>query len=152
MILANMRITAMVTLCTVLLRLCLGMLFLTAGVSKWRRPRSIRHVIAQYQLLTQRGVHVLSRALGPVEIVAGSLLLLSLGLPALYWVAWFLATGLLLMFSAAIASVLLRGLEVPCGCGVFLNGHVATRYTLLRNGVLIGLLSLDGWLQSMTAL
>jgi hypothetical protein len=49
----------------------------------------------------------------------------------------------LLIFSFAILSALVRGIEIPCGCGLVLNGHVITPATLTRNVLLLWLLALD---------
>jgi hypothetical protein len=69
-------------------------------------------------------------------------MLLSTWLPV-YRLAWSLTSSLLLIFSAAIASALLRGLKIPCGCGLLLNGHVISWMTLGRNLLMLAVLVLD---------
>lgn len=127
-------------------QLALGLLFFASGVSKFLRLRSIQITVENYRLLPASAVPLFARMLAPAELAAGLLLLFSIWLPV-YQLAWVLTVGLLLMFSFAIASVLARGLEIPCGCGLLLNGHVITRATLGRNLVLLALLALNAQLQ-----
>jgi hypothetical protein len=124
------------------IRLGFGSLFFAAGISKSLRTGSVRHIVAHYRLMPQPLVPVAASALGPIEAVAGVLLLTSLFLP-IYAEAWAMTAGLLLMFSLAILSALARGIEIPCGCGLVLNGHVITPATLTRNLLLLWLLALD---------
>jgi hypothetical protein len=127
---------------TALVRVAFGSLFLISGSSKALRPQSIERIVAQYQLVPRPMRPAFRRMLGPAEIVAGVLLLASLWLPV-YCLAWSLAFGILLTFSLAVASALARGLRIPCGCGLLLNGHVITRATLVRNLALLAMLALD---------
>jgi hypothetical protein len=124
------------------LRVALGLLFLTAGGSKFLRARSVGRMVASYRLVPRALLPIARKILAPVEVGAGVLLFASLWFPV-YALAWTLAFGLLLAFSVAVASALARGLEIPCGCGLLLNGHVITRATLVRNVVLLSLLALD---------
>jgi hypothetical protein len=124
------------------IRFGFGTLFFAAGISKSLRAGSVQHIVAHYRLVPRPLVPVAARALASIEAVAGALLLASLFLP-IYAEAWALTAGLLLIFSVAILSALVRGIEVPCGCGLVLNGHVITPATLTRNLLLLGLLALD---------
>jgi hypothetical protein len=127
---------------TVLVRVAFGSLFLVSGSSKALRPRSVERIVAQYHLVPRALRTAFRRMLAPAEVAAGVLLWASLWLPV-YRLAWTLAFGLLLTFSLAVASALVRGLRIQCGCGLLLNGHVITPATLLRNLVLLFLLALD---------
>jgi uncharacterized membrane protein YphA (DoxX/SURF4 family) len=128
-------------------RLCLGLVFVASGASKLLRQSSIRHVIAQYRLLPRDSVAPAALGLAIGEIGAGSLLMLSF-LPSLATAAIVSAATLLCLFSAAVASALLRGIVVPCGCSLILNGHVVTWATFARNQVLLALLLADRLIQS----
>ena len=127
---------------TTIIRSVFGLLFLASGASKLLRARSVERIIAAYRLLPRSLLPIARRLLGPAEIAAGALLLASLWLP-IYLLGWILAFGLLLGFSIGQAAVLARGLEIACGCGLLLNGHVVTRVTLARNLGLLSLLILD---------
>jgi len=133
---------------TAVIRSGLSLLFLASGVSKFLRARSVERMIANYGLVPHVLMPIVKRMLAPVEVTAGLLLFASLWLPV-YGLAWTLAFGLLLAFSIAVASALTRGLEIPCGCGLLLNGHVITRATLGRNLLLLSLLVLDLFVQRM---
>ena len=129
------------------IRLSLGLVFVTSGASKLLRQSSIRHVIAQYRLLPHDGVGPAALGLAIGEIGAGFLLVLSF-LPPLAAPAIVSAATLLCLFSAAIASALRRGIVVPCGCSLILNGHVVTWATFARNQALLALLLADRLIQS----
>jgi hypothetical protein len=64
-----------------------------------------------------------------------------------YRLAWTLTICLLLAFSLAIASALVRGLKIPCGCALLLNGHVISWKTLGRNLLMLAVLVLDFFLR-----
>jgi hypothetical protein len=119
----------------------LGLIFLSAGVSKVLRPRAVRRVVRGYDVLPARAVGPVSRALGPVEIVTGILLavapLIRAGRAArtLAWVE-------LVLFSGVIGSALHRGIRIPCGCGPIVGDHMIGRSTLIRNLVFAGVLVL----------
>lgn len=119
-----------------------GFVFLAAGVSKLLRTSSVAHTISNYRLLPPSAVRAIACLLAAVESSAGILMLLSPWLPV-YRLAWSLTSSLLLIFSAAIASALLRGLKIPCGCGLLLNGHVISWMTLGRNLLMLAVLVLD---------
>ncbi len=124
-----------------LLRGSYGLLFVASGISTCLRQRSVRLAVTNYRLLPTRLVPAFSRGLAILEILAGVLLLLSLGLPT-YPLAWAITLGLLMLFCLAIGSALLRGLRIACGCGFLLNSHALTPLTLLRNLLLLTLLLL----------
>lgn len=119
-----------------------GFIFLAAGISKFLRTSSVVHAVSSYRLLPHSAERTAACALATLELSAGVLLLLSLWLP-LYRFAWSLTIGLLFIFSLAIASALVRGLKIPCGCGLLLNGHVISWMTLGRNLLMLAVLVLD---------
>ncbi len=134
--------TDLTMILTVVVRAGLGLLFLVSGASKFLRARSVGRMVANYRLVPRSLLPIVRRMLSAAEVAAGVLLLVSLWLPV-YALAWTLAFGLLLAFSVAVASALARGLEIPCGCGLLLNGHVIRRATLVRNLALLSLLAFD---------
>jgi uncharacterized membrane protein YphA (DoxX/SURF4 family) len=136
-----------ITLFATSVRLCLGLLFVMSGASKLLRQSSIRHVITQYRLLPHDGVAPAALGLAIGEILAGSLLMLSFLAP-LAFPAIASAAALLCLFSVAVGSALLRGIVVPCGCSLILNGHVVTWATFARNQALLALLLADRLIQS----
>ena len=98
------------------LRLCLGLVFLTSGLSKLGN-RSILWV-----------------GLGFTEAGAGGSVLLGWRLP---WGSGIMA-GLLLMFTAYLAFLVRKNVRKKCGCGGVLGDALVGKALLLRNGVLLG--------------
>jgi len=123
-----------------------GLLFLAGGISKSLRKSSVLHAVSNYRLLPPLAARAVAHLLAPVEAISGALLLLSLLFPV-YQLAWTLATGLLFVFTIAVASALMRGLSIPCGCGILLAGHTITWATLARNLVMLAVLALDFWMR-----
>jgi hypothetical protein len=119
-----------------------GLLFLISGASKFLRPHSLAKMIANYRLVPLPMLPIIGKTLAATEMAIGILFVASLWLPV-YSLAWILAFALILAFTAAIGSALARGLEIPCGCGLLLNGHVIRRATLVRNLALLCLLATD---------
>jgi hypothetical protein len=119
-----------------------GFLFLISGASKFLRRHSLTKMIANYRLVPLPVLPIVGKTLASTEVAIGILFVASLWLPV-YSLAWTLAFALVLAFTAAIGSALARGLEIPCGCGLLLNGHVIRRATLVRNLALLFLLTTD---------
>ena len=129
-------------LLTGIVPLSFGLLFLASGVSKCLRTTSVLHIVANYRLLPAPAGRVFAYLLGPLEALSGSLFLASLFLPV-YPYAWAAAVGLLLLFSFAVGSALIRRLQIPCGCALMLNGHAIRPSSLLRNLLLLLVLAID---------
>lgn len=132
----------MTLILTAIIRVGLGLLFFASGASKVVRAGSVARMVANYSLVPRSLLPFVTRMLAPFELATGALMVSSLWLPV--WpLAWSLAIGLLLGFTVAVASALARGLEIPCGCGLLLNGHVIRRGTMVRNLVLLTSLAFD---------
>jgi putative oxidoreductase len=117
-----------------ILRLGLGALFVVAGGLKLRDPAAFAQEIANYQLLPALAPY-LALALPTIEIVAGVALLL---LPAPWQRAAALAlAGLLAMFTVATLAVVVRGVNIECGC-FGAGGGPVNWSTVLRDLALIG--------------
>jgi len=93
-------------------RLLLGGIFLYAGLLKSLDVQAFAGSIAAYRLLPYQGNYLVAASLPSVEVLGGVLLLVNRRVrPAA------LVLGLLtLVFIAALASALYRGLEIDCGC------------------------------------
>jgi hypothetical protein len=121
----------------------IGVIFLSAGVSKVLRPRGLRHTVAGYRVLPDGAVEPVARTLGPLEIATGALLGLA-PVTGHGGAARALAGAELVLFNAAISAALLRGSRIPCGCGPIVGDHVIGPRTLVRNLVLTSLLMIPG--------
>jgi putative oxidoreductase len=115
-------------------RLGLGLLFVVAGWNKLLDPAGLAQEIANYQLFPATAPY-LAIALPTSEMVAGLALLLG---PPPWRAAGASAIGLLLLvFTGAVVSALLRGLDIDCACFGTGSGSV-TWLTFVRN---LGLLA-----------
>jgi putative oxidoreductase len=117
-----------------LLRLGLGGLFVVAGAFKLRDPAGFAVEIANYQLLPALAPY-LAAALPTTEVVLGLGLIL---LPSSWRRAAAVGVGLLFgMFTLAVGSAYLRGINIACGCFGG-GGDAIGPLTLVRNlGLLI---------------
>ncbi len=93
-------------------RLVLGALFLYAGALKAADVAAFSQAVAAYRLLPAAGNVLVAAMLPYVEILAGALLLLNTRVrPA----ALLLGT-LTSVFIAVLLTVVVRGIEIDCGC------------------------------------
>lgn len=93
-------------------RLLLGALFLYAGVVKALDPAGFAGEIANYQILPYRLNYLVAATLPWVEMLAGVLLLVNRKVrPAALVIG-----GMNLVFIVALSSLLVRGLDIDCGC------------------------------------
>lgn len=116
------------------LRLALGGLFLVAGVLKLHDPTAFASEVANYHLLPALGP-LLAATLPVIEILSGAVLIAA---PSGWRAAAALLIALLVgLFTIAVAQVLVRGINVSCGCFGSSSGPV-TSWTLIRD---VGLLA-----------
>ena len=122
-----------------LLRLAIAALFLFAAITKLVDPSSFAQQIANYQLTPWLATAVLSVFLPALELSVGVCLLLGRWESgALAWVAI-----LLIIFSGALLSAIVRGLSIDCGCFGRSIENTGTLWPLIRN---LGLLAVTGFL------
>ncbi|MBW2477682.1 MAG: DoxX family membrane protein [Deltaproteobacteria bacterium] len=128
-----------------LMRIVLAATFLYAGFVKTSDVLGFARQIAGYQLLPY-AVNVLVAATLPyVECLAGVLLLFNLRVRS----ALLVIGGLLLVFMAALVSVLIRGLEIDCGCFNPGDGQgVSAAEALWRDVALMAVVVGTWWLRS----
>jgi uncharacterized membrane protein len=116
-----------------LLRLAIAALFLFAAITKLVDPSSFAQQIANYQLTPWPATAVLSVFLPALELCVGGCLLLGRWENgALAWVAI-----LLIIFSGALLSAIVRGLSIDCGCFGRSIENTGTLWPLIRNLVLL---------------
>ncbi len=93
-------------------RLALALTFVYAGAVKMQDVVAFAGHIAAYQILPYAMNYLVAATLPYVEFLAGLLLLLNARVrPALLVIG-----SMNLVFMAALLSVLLRGLDIDCGC------------------------------------
>lgn len=98
--------------CLVAARILLGSVFLYASIDKILHPRLFADAVAAYGIAPASWVPWIAVALPWAEAAAG--LCLWTGV----WVdgAALVISGMLVVFTAGIASAMARGLDISCGC------------------------------------
>ncbi len=94
------------------LRLVVGMVFIVAAADKIGNPELFARSIANYRLLPVELVNIPALVLPWLELLVGLMLLLGVRVRA----AAVVAAGLLTVFTVALVSALVRGLDIHCGC------------------------------------
>ena len=95
-----------------LVRVVLGAILIVAGASKVGHAAEFAAQIAGFRLLPQVVIAPLALLLPFLEILTGGYLILGLFTRGAAWVA----TAMFAVFDAAIASAVVRGMTVSCGC------------------------------------
>lgn len=128
-----------------LTRLALALVFVYAGAVKAQNVTAFAGHVAAYQILPYALNYLVAATLPYVEFLAGILLLLNARVrPALLVVG-----SMTLVFMVALISVLLRGLEIDCGCFDPGGGQdVSAGVALLRDVGLMLLVALVWWLRA----
>jgi uncharacterized membrane protein YphA (DoxX/SURF4 family) len=118
----------------VVFRFGLALVFLLSGLAKLPRRGEFTRAVRNYRLVPERIGGLVGTTLPPVEVSAGLLLALGLGVrPVAILVAVFLVA-----FSVAVAVNLLRGRAIECGCFGPIAATRITWWTVARNVVLTG--------------
>jgi uncharacterized membrane protein YphA (DoxX/SURF4 family) len=115
------------------LRIALGAIFLFAGAAKVGHADQFAAQIAGFRLLPQPVVAPLAVALPYLEILLGGYLVVGLFTRT---AAWF-AVALLAVFDLAVASAVVRGMTVSCGCFGPNDTTVTTWAEVARDAVFV---------------
>jgi uncharacterized membrane protein YphA (DoxX/SURF4 family) len=115
------------------LRLGVGVLFVVTGALKLKDPTAFATEIHNYQLFPWLAPY-LAATLPAIEVVLGAALIAG---PRAWVRAGALGTGALMMvFTAAVSTVVYRGINISCGCFGAGSGPV-TMLTVTRDVVLV---------------
>ncbi|PLX86800.1 MAG: DoxX family protein [Desulfuromonas sp.] len=127
-----------------LTRLSLAGVFIYAGAVKSTDISGFAGQVAGYRMLPYAANYLVAATLPYVEVLAGLLLLLNLrARPALIVLG-----AMLLVFTVALATVVIRGLEIDCGCFSPGEGEVVSaKVALLRDAGLLVLVAICWWLR-----
>ena len=115
------------------LRVVLGAIFLVAGGSKVGHPAEFAAQIAGFRILPEPVIAPMAIALPFLELLLGAYLILGLFTRAAAWIA----AALLLAFDGAIASAVVRGMTVSCGCFGPQDKTVTTWAEVARDAVFV---------------
>jgi len=114
-----------------LFRIVLGAIFIFAAVGKIINPAGFADAIDNYRILPYILVALLAIVLPWVEAICGILLLLGKRLAG----SSLIVVALNLVFIVAIASAIIRGLDIDCGC--FSVGVAKAGYARLIEDLLL---------------
>lgn len=124
-------------------RLALAGVLLAAAVPKLGDPAGFAAKLPNYRVFPDAAVNIIAAVAPMLELLAAAALLSG----RLYRGGVWLATGLMATFTALIASALLRGIDLDCGCfGATVQAEPVGALDLVRNVVLLalaGLLAVD---------
>ena len=115
------------------LRVAIGLVFIVAGASKIGHAAQFAAQIAGFRLLPQPVVAPLALVLPFLELLLGGYLAIGLFTRASAWTAALLFA----LFDAAIASAVVRGMTVSCGCFGPNDTTVTTWTEVARDAVLV---------------
>jgi uncharacterized membrane protein YphA (DoxX/SURF4 family) len=119
-----------------MLRLALGLFFAVSGAMKGIDAQAFVGAIGAFQLLPDPFLPLAAFAVVTGELFFGTLLMFGIGTRP----AGASLIAALVLFTAVIISVLIRGMDVSCGCFGAASGDVIGPWTILRNTLLIILL------------
>jgi uncharacterized membrane protein YphA (DoxX/SURF4 family) len=122
-----------VPVAVLLVRVVLGGIFVVAGASKVGHAAEFAQQIAAFRLLPQPLIAPLALALPFFEILLGGYLVIGLFTRIAAWTA----ALLLLVFDGAIASAVVRGMTLNCGCFGTHDSSVTTWSEVARDAVFV---------------
>jgi uncharacterized membrane protein YphA (DoxX/SURF4 family) len=135
------------TLTVLLLRLVLGVVFIYAAADKILRPAEFARAVANYQILPSILINPAALLLPWVEAVCGLALLsgrLIRGSAAII-------STMLIIFIAALAAALWRGLDISCGCFSLKPEQASDLYMAIARDLLLLAMALWLWLKQSKA-
>lgn len=125
---------------SLLFRILLGLIFLFAGIAKISDPVRFIFTLREFNLFSEAVIPFMALYLPWLEFILGLFLILGL----LYRASAFLLACLNTMFAIAILTVIVRGMEIDCGCFGMLADVLkipdsADIKTITRNVIFIGI-------------
>ena len=125
---------------SLLFRILLGLVFLFAGIAKISDPVRFIFTLRQFNLFSEAVIPFMALYLPWLEFILGLFLILGL----LYRASAFLLACLNTMFAIAILTVVVRGMEIDCGCFGMLADILkipdsADIKAVIRNVIFIGI-------------
>lgn len=116
-----------------ILRILIGAVFVVAGFSKAGHAELFAAQIAGFRLLPQVVIAPMALVLPYLEMLLGGYLIVGLFTRASAWIA----VALLAVFDLAIASAVVRGLTISCGCFGPNDTTVTSWAEVARDAVLV---------------
>jgi hypothetical protein len=111
--------------------------FIASALSKARDPSRFAHTVERFRLVPANQVGTVARVLLGSEALAVVLLAVGYAVQGLVTAGLVVALGLLIVYTAGLAAVRIRGLPVACNCFGASNRPVSW-YDVVRNILLAG--------------
>jgi len=121
-------------------RVFLGSMLLVASIDKIADPAAFAKSIGDYRLFSEPIVTVVATMIPWAELLCGMAMMFGLLIPG----AALLAGSMLLVFTLALLSALLRGLDITCGC--FSQDPAAARIGWMKIGENVILTAISAYL------
>jgi len=123
-------------------RIFLGVLLVVVSADKIADPAAFAQSIQEYRIISGPAVMILATILPWVELLCG----LALIAGVLVQASALLSGTLLIVFSMAVISALVRGLDISCGC--FTQDPAVSRIGWLKIGENVVLIAVAAFLYS----
>lgn len=95
-----------------IIRIFIGILFIFYGISKVADPSHFANEIGNYNMLPDLVIQLMALIIPWIELIVGMLLIFGINQNE----NGLIATGLLIIFTLAVAIAFSRGLDISCGC------------------------------------
>jgi len=119
-----------------LFRVCLGVIFVYAGLVKIVDPLGFAHALYNYHILPPWMINPLAICLPWIEVLAGASLLVGIMISG----GALVVSGMLAVFAVAIVVGLIRGLGIACGCfSTSASAEPITWLAVVRDLLLLGM-------------
>jgi uncharacterized membrane protein YphA (DoxX/SURF4 family) len=116
-----------------LCRIILGVVFIYASFDKIINPAGYAEAVANYKLVPYYLINIFAIVIPWLEFIGGIFLLTGVFLPG----SSLIIGGLLIIFILAIASALVRNLDISCGCFNTAEGEKIGNSLILRDLILL---------------
>lgn len=126
----------------IVVRVALGGIFIYAALPKIADPVTFAGSVANYQILPYFWSYFTAAVLPFLELICGVLLVTGYRVRA----GALIVAALNLVFMAALASLILRGLDIDCGC--FGGGKTSPWLALSRDAVFLAMAGAVLWFEA----
>jgi len=127
-----------------LLKVALAALLLYAGWAKLADPAAFAEEIRNYRFFAE-AAPLMATVLPGIEVVLGVVLLVAPLGSGWLQAAAITCAGLMLLFTVAVTQVVIRGIDIECGCFGG-NAGAVTGWTILRDVALLAAALALAWL------
>ncbi len=114
-------------------RIYLALILILSGLDKINNLSVFSDSIANYKILPEQFINIFAITIPWIEVVIGAFLLLGIFIKE----NSIISLSLILIFTIAVLSAVLRNLDIDCGCQGTFNGQKVGMLKILENILLI---------------